>query len=205
MKLLYAPGACSLGIHAILAQIGKPFEIQAVNLKDGEQRSASYVALNPKSKVPTLVRDDGSVVTEFPAIAYYLVRSNPEAGLFPEGLEEQTRALEATDYIVSTIHMQGFSRIFRPSGFTTDPAQEEKVKAGGMEMVEKGLKLIDGQLGSKTFITGKLSFADFALFYVTFWYGKRMGKQLPANLARHWAAMEALPGVQKALKAEGLV
>jgi glutathione S-transferase len=203
MKLMYAPGACSIGIHALMEQIGKPYEERAISTKDGEQRSPEYVALNPKSKVPALVRDDGSVVTEFPAIAYYLACSNPEAGLFPEGLDERTRALEALDYVVATVHMQGFTRIFRPSNFTDDPSKEESVKQVGMATVEKGLGLLDQQLGGKTYITGKLSFADFALFYVEFWYSKRMGKTLPANLARHWEAMNKQPGVQKALKAEG--
>ena len=26
MKLLYAPGACSIGIHVLLEEIGKPYE-----------------------------------------------------------------------------------------------------------------------------------------------------------------------------------
>ena len=203
MKLMYAPGACSIGIHAMLEQIGKPFEGHSVNTKDGEQRTPAYMAVNPKSKVPALVRDDGSVVTEFPAIAYYLACSNPDAGLFPGSLEEQTRAIEALDYVVATVHMQGFTRIFRPGNFTDDESKFDAVKAAGVAQVEKSFALLDKELAGKTFITGKLSFADFALFYVEFWFAMRMGKELPANLARHWAAMTALPGVQKALKTEG--
>ncbi len=38
MKLYYAPGACSLGIHALLEEIGKPYDLHLVSLKDGEQR-----------------------------------------------------------------------------------------------------------------------------------------------------------------------
>jgi len=67
--------------------------------------------------VPTLVRDDGSVLTEFPAIAYWLAVSNPQAQLLPADAEGQARALEAMDYVVATLHMQGFSRMFRPVNF----------------------------------------------------------------------------------------
>jgi hypothetical protein len=35
MKLHYSPGACSLGIHVILEEIGKPYELSLVALKDG--------------------------------------------------------------------------------------------------------------------------------------------------------------------------
>jgi len=79
MKLYYAPGACSRGIHGLLEEIGKPYETAAVKFAEGAQYKPEFTAINPKSKVPTLVRDDGSVLTEFPAIAYWLARTNPQA------------------------------------------------------------------------------------------------------------------------------
>ena len=129
MKLYYAPGACSLGIHVLLEEIGKPYEKTAISLQGGDQFKPEFTRVNPKSKVPTLVRDDGSVLTEFPAIAYWLARTNPDAGLLPADTEGQARALEALDYVVATMHMQGFSRIFRPGNFSPDPSQQDKVKA----------------------------------------------------------------------------
>src|SRR5436309_11144038 len=133
MKFYYAPGACSIGIHVLLEEIGKPYEAVALNFKEGEQYKPEFTAINPKSKVPTLVRDDGSVLTEFPAIAYWLARANPDKKLLPDDLEAETRALEAMDYVVATVHMQGFSRIFRPTNFSPNPEDEEKVKARGRE------------------------------------------------------------------------
>jgi len=58
VKLYYSPGACSLGTHVILEEIGKPYELVQVPLKDGAQFRPEYVAVNPKSKVPALQRDD---------------------------------------------------------------------------------------------------------------------------------------------------
>ena len=60
MKLYYAPGACSIGIHVLLEEIGKPYDAERVNLQQGEQYKPPFTSVNPKSKVPTLVRDDGS-------------------------------------------------------------------------------------------------------------------------------------------------
>ena len=55
MKLYYAPGACSIGIHVLLEEIGKPYDVQRVNLQQGEQYQPGFTSINPKSKVPTLV------------------------------------------------------------------------------------------------------------------------------------------------------
>ncbi|MBO0710683.1 MAG: glutathione S-transferase family protein [Acetobacteraceae bacterium] len=203
MKLLYAPGACSLGIHVLLEDIGKPYETEAVNLREGAQFKPAFTAVNAKSKVPTLVRDDGSVLTEFPAIAYWLARTNPAHKLLPDGFEEQTRVLEALDYVVATVHMQGFSRLFRPSAYSPTSSDEDAVKARGKEIVEKGFALLDKQLAGKQYVAGGYSIADAALFYVEFWAG-RVGITLPPNLAAHLERMKSRPAVQKALAAEGL-
>lgn len=203
MKLYYAPGACSIGIHVILEEIGKPYEGIAVNLREGAQFKPDFTAVNPKSKVPALVRDDGSVQTEYPAIAYWLARTNPYSNLLPDDIDQQTRALELIDYCVATIHMQGFSRLFRASNFSPNPADEDAVKARGKELVEKGFATLNKALEGKDYAVGRYSIADSALFYVEFWAG-RVGITLPPNCAAHLSRMQSRPAVQRVLKLEGL-
>lgn len=203
MKLYYAPGACSIGIHVLLEEIGKPYDVERVNLQQGEQYKADFTTVNPKSKVPTLARDDGSILTEYPAIAYWLARSNPQAGLLPDDVDQQAKALELTDYAVATVHMQGFARQFRSSNFTPNAADEDMVKARGKEIAEKGFSLIDKALAGKDYAVGKFSIADSAIFYVEFW-SKRVGMTLPSNCAAHLDRMFARPSVQKVMQQEGL-
>jgi len=203
MKLLYAPGACSIGIHVLLEEIGKPYEGVAVNLREGAQYKPEFTSVNPKSKVPTLVRDDGAVLTEYPAIAYWLARTNPFANLLPDNLDLQARALELMDYCVATIHMQGFARQFRSSNFTPNAADEDAVKARGKEIAEKGFALLNEALEGKEYAVGSFSVADTAMFYVEFW-AQRVGIALPTNCAAHLARMMERPAVQRTLKAEGL-
>ena len=164
MKLFYAPGACSIGIHVLLEEIGKPYEAVRLDIKAGDTTKPPFSDLNPKGKVPTLQRDDGSVVTEYPVIAYYLAKSNPAAALLPQGDEAELRAAEAMDYCVATIHMQGFSRLFRPGNFSPNEADHDAVKARGREIVEKGYALMDQVLAGKEWIAGPYSLADSALF-----------------------------------------
>jgi glutathione S-transferase len=203
MKLFYAPGACSIGIHVLLEEVGKPYEGVAVNLREGAQFKPEFTSVNPKSKVPTLIDDEGTVRTEFPAIAYWLARKNPFANLLPDDIDLQARALELMDYCVATVHMQGFARLFRAPNFSPNAADEAAVKARGTEIVEKGFAALDKALEGKEYAVGKFSIADSALFYVEFW-AKRVGIALPPNCAAHLERMLARPAVQATLKAEGL-
>jgi glutathione S-transferase len=204
MKLYYSPGACSLGIHVLLEEIGKPYESQRINLREQEQYKPEYTTINPKSKVPALVRDDGSVLTEFPAIAYWLARTNPASALLPGDAEAEARALEAMDYVVATMHMQGFSRIARPGNYSPSESDHEAVKARGRDILAKGLALMDQKLAGRDYLLGAFSVADVALFYVEFWWAARLGLELPANCAAHYARMRARPAVARAMEKEGL-
>ena len=204
MKLYYLPGACSIGTHVIMEEIGKPFELGRLNGKERDQYKPDFVEKNPKSKVPTLERDDGSILTEFPAIAYWLARSFPDAKLLPGDLDSEAKALEFMDYIVATVHMRGFTRMFRPDSFAVRPEDEDKVKAAGREVVEKGFALLEAQLGDKDYLLDAYSIADAALFYVEYWGAKRARMTLPPKLAGHLDRMMARPAVQRMLAAEGL-
>jgi glutathione S-transferase len=204
MKLYYMPGACSIGIHVLLEEIGKPYDLQKIDGANREQYGPEFVKVNPKSKVPTLLKDDGSVVTEFPAIATWLARKNPDKNLLPSDADAEARALEAMDYVVSTMHMQGFSRMFRPGNFAPTESDHDKVKAQGKGIMEKGLDLMDKALEGKEYVAGKFSIADAALFYVTFWAAGRMKMPLPKNVAAHYARMKERPAVKRTLEQEGL-
>ena len=204
MKLFYSPNSCALGIHVILEETGKPYERELIDLRSGAQYMAPYAALNPKGKVPALLRDDGTLMTEWPAIAWYLARTNPASGLLPEGAEAEARVLELLDYMVATVHMRGVTRIFRPANFTPTSADEPAVKQTGRDIVAAGLKLLAHDLGAKAYLLGDYSIADAYLFLLENWCAGPLQMALPENLAAHLQRMRARPAVQRALAAEGL-
>lgn len=202
MKLYMTPGSCTTGIHILLEEMDKPFEAYIVNLLAGDQNKPDYVALNPKSTIPTLVRDDGTALTEFQAIAWWLARTNPRARLLPEDVEGEVRAMEIMDYVVGTIHMQGFARIFTTGNFTPNEAEHEMVKTRGREIVEKGFAVINDALVDKEYVAGTFSIADAALFYVEFWADK-IKIDMPPNCLAHYQRMLGRPVVQRVLREEG--
>lgn len=202
MKLYMTPGSCSTAIHIILEELEEVFEAYIVNLPAGEQFKPDYVAINPKSTIPTLVRTDGSSLTEMLAIAYWLGRTHSRARLWPEDSEAQTRALEAMAYVVGTVHGQGFARIFATNTFARSTADQEAVRAVGRDIVSKGFAVLDDGLGDEPYVAGAFSVADPVLFYVAFWADKT-GIALPDNLAGHYRRMLARPTVQRVLREEG--
>jgi glutathione S-transferase len=202
LKLYYAPGACSIGIHVLLEEVGEPYELEQVTLT-APPADRPLTAVNPKSKVPTLVRKDGSVLTEFGAIATWIARSHPATGLIPADPDHEARAVEALDYVVGTMHAQGFARLFRPARFTPSDADHDAVKAQGRDIVTAGFATMDKSLAGHDYIVGDFSMADAALFYVEFWGAVRMGMELPANCAAHLARMKARPAVAAVLNQEG--
>ncbi|MGE0808885.1 MAG: hypothetical protein AB7L76_25350 [Burkholderiaceae bacterium] len=203
MKLYYSPGACSIGIRLILEETGAPFTCEKLDLAGRQQLGADFVAINAKSKVPTLVRDDGSVLTEFPAIALWLGLSFPERQMVPADAEGMARSIEMIDYIVATMHMQGFTRIFRPANFSPDPNSHEEVKARGREIFQKGLQIVDASLSRLPTSPRGFTIADGALFYISFWASARLQQPLPERLAKHYTALKARPSARKVLTEEG--
>ncbi len=82
LKLFYAaPSRASVAMW-MLEEVGEPYEIELLNLKNGDQRKPEFLALNPMGKVPTLI-DGETVVSEVSAICCYLADAYPKAGLAP--------------------------------------------------------------------------------------------------------------------------
>ncbi len=202
MKLYMTPGSCSTGIHIILEELEEVFEAHIVNLPAGDHFKPDYVAINPKSTIPTLVRRDGTALTEVPAIAYWLARSHPRARLWPDDADSETRLIEAMAYIVGSVHGQGFARIFATSTFARNPADHESAQQLGRDIVGKGFAILDDALRGGPYLAGDYSVADPILFYVEFWADKT-GIALPDRLAAHYRLMLTRPAVQQVLREEG--
>ncbi|WKA32208.1 glutathione S-transferase family protein [Bradyrhizobium roseum] len=202
MKLYMTPGSCSTAIHIILEELEEVFEAYVVNLPAGDHFRPDYVAINPKSTIPTLVRRDGTSLTEVTAIAYWLGRTHPRAGLWPDDVESESRLVEAMAYIAGTIHGQGFARIFATNTFARNPADYDSVRELGRDIVAKGFAILNEAIGTRAYLAAEYSVADPILFYVAFWADKT-GIALPEHLAAHYMRMLARPAVQRVLREEG--
>lgn len=206
MKLFYSPGAASLACHILLNEAGAKYDAQAVSLKDGEQFRPEYLAVNPKSKVPALQRDDGSVLTEAPAISYWIAATWPAAGMMPRDAEGVARAIEWLNWLSGTVHNGGFTRIIRPGRFVNDEAAAPAVVAQARIDTGKYIDQMETRMKGRDYALGAAcSFADPLLYVMVRWVPRadRSIDDLPA-LKAFKARMEARPAVQATLKSEGL-
>jgi glutathione S-transferase len=202
MKLYLTPGSCSTGIHILMEELELVFEANLVNLLAGDHNAPEYLAINPKATIPVLVRNDGTALTEFQAIAYWLARSYPKAKLLPGDPDGDARVIELMDYVVGTIHGQGFARIFTTDRFAPNEGDFEAVRTQGMDIVRQGFAVVNDSLSSQGYVMDTFSIADAALFYVEFWAYKT-GITLPENCLKHYRLMLERPVVRRVLMEEG--
>lgn len=127
LKLYFAPGACSFVPHSMLELAGATFEPISVKLHKGEQRSAQYLALNPRGQVPVLV-DGDEVITQIVAIVLHLDSRFPEAGILPTSGLARTRALQTLAWMNNTVHPT-FTHVFMPQKFTDDAAAQQAIRS----------------------------------------------------------------------------
>jgi glutathione S-transferase len=157
--------------------------------------------VNPKGQVPTLVLDDGQILTEGPAIVQYLADKKPESKLAPaNGTFERYRMQEWLNFIASELH-KSFGALFNPAV----PAEYKKIAT---ELIGNRFTYVDQHLskGGPFLMGAQFTVADAYLFTVANWTNflkMDLGQWL--NLKAFVERVAARPKVQEALKAEGLV
>ncbi|MCV6638200.1 glutathione S-transferase N-terminal domain-containing protein [Candidatus Albibeggiatoa sp. nov. NOAA] len=204
MKFYMTPGSCSTGIHILLEEVGLIFEAHLVNLMQGDQHKPDYVAMNPKSTIPTLLREDGTALTEFQTIAWWLAKAHPRRKLLPDALEAELQVLDMMNYVVNTLHGQGFTRIFTTDKYAQNTAEHEAIQSQGRDIIDNGFKIVNDRLSTRSshYVVDQFSIADAALFYVEFW-ANRIHIDLPEHCEAHYQTMLKRPTVRQVLMEEG--
>lgn len=200
MKLFYSPGACSLSPHIILREGGFSFTTEKVDIRAKKTAAGEdFHAINPKGYVPALQLDDGSLLTEGPAIVQFLADQVPDKKLAPaNGTLERYRLQEMLNFISTEIH-KGFSPLF-------NPAFPDEGKRLARERLVQRLGVLEAVVAKQAFLLGdQFTVADAYLFTTLNWAGhtKVDLEPFPALRAYH-ARVADRPSVQEALKAEGL-
>jgi glutathione S-transferase len=201
MKLYYAPGACSLSPHIVLLEAGLPFDKVRIDNKTKTMDGAGdYRTVNPLGYVPLLELDDGTRLTEGPAIVQWLADKVPGKNLAPaNGTIERTKLQSWLNFITSELH-KSFSPLF-------NAAMPEEAKAIFRERLAARFAHLDKHLAGNDYLLGKsFSVADAYLFVVTNWTNPLKIDLSPyPNLLAYRKRVAARPAVQAAMKAEGLI
>jgi glutathione S-transferase len=205
LKLYYAPGACSFVPHAMLEMSGVAFEPISMKLHKGEQRSAEYLAMNPRGQVPVLV-DDGEVITQIVAILLHLDAKLPAAGVLPASGLARTRALSTLAWMNNTVHPT-FTHVFMPQKFTTDEAAQQAIRAHAVQTYGGLLGEIEAMAAKAApWLTGGQPSALDAYVLTLLRWGGYAGID-PTSMPASWDLAQrfaALPAVARAVERERL-
>ena len=201
MKLYYSPGACSLSPHIALHEAGLKFEALVASTKTHQLADGTdYYTINPLGYVPLLELDDGTRLTEGPAIVQYIADQVPDKQLAPAyGTLGRYQLMSWLTLIGTELH-KGFSPLF-------NPATPEAYKTIAKDRLMGRLRWVNEQLEGKTWLMGEqFTVADGYLFTVTNW-APRVGVELAGleQLLAWRGRVAARPAVQAAMKAEGLL
>ncbi len=202
MKLYYSPAACSLAPHIALIETGAAYTTEKVDVRAKKtETGADFWAINPKGYVPTLVLDDGEVLTEGVVMQQYIADLKPEAKLAPARGTKERRKLEELLVFLSTEVHKNFSPLF-------SLATPEDFKTQTKEKIAQRFDYLERQLSDgRAFLTGdQFTIADAYLFTLSNWT-KFTGIDLARwpNLTAFAGRVAQRPSVQQAMKAEGLM
>ena len=94
MKLYTFPGAPNpLRVHLFLAEKGIEIDTVVVDLTRQEQLSPEYRRKNPNCDVPMLELDDGTCISQVPAVMTYLEQLYPDPPLYGQSPEAAAKAI----------------------------------------------------------------------------------------------------------------
>ena len=203
LTLFYSPGACSMASHIALEEAGARYETKAVSLAKGEQKTAEYLKINPRGKVPALRLDDGSVLTENTAILAYLAKRFPEKSLLPKDTADESRCISMMAWLSNSVH-PAFTHIFRPERFSEEPGAIEGIRAMGKKTYWAALQEIDASVASRKWMQGDQFTTCDPYTLVFYSWGVRV--ELPLKELKHATAwkdrMLERPAVRKVLERE---
>jgi glutathione S-transferase len=201
LTLYFTPNTCALATLIALEEAAAPYRMRLVDFRVQEQRSAAYLAVNPKGRVPALVCEDG-VLTETPAILAYLAQRFPEARLAPAGAFAFARAQSFNSYLCSTVHVAHAHRM-RGRRWADDEAALAAMQRKVPQSVGDAFALIESELRRPWVLGDAYSICDGYLFTLAQWLeadGVELAR-LPRVLA-HRARVSERAAVQRALVAE---
>ena len=162
--LYHTPGACSKVTVNALEEIGVEYEDHVIDLMKGEQKKPEYLAINPKGKVPAFLIS-GQLLTETPAILYYLHQRFPEAALLPKVESDYEKAVQFSDlcWCSSGFHIM-VRQVRMPIRFTL--GETEGVKACGTQYLDVQIADLNKRLSQQSWWYGdQWSIIDVYLYW----------------------------------------
>ena len=184
-----------------LAEKGIALPTEQVDIMAMQHKTPQYTAINPLQRMPALVLDDGTVITESIAICRYFEVLQPQPPLFGVGAKE-IALVEMWNRRCEINFFSNVAAVFRhlhPAMKELEVPQIPAFAEASRPRVAWFLQLLDGELAKREFIAGeRYSVADITAL-VTVDFLKPAKIPMPeglANVQRWHAAVSARPSAK---------
>lgn len=204
LTLYYAKGTSALAAHILLEEAGAQYSLIDVPLSEGAHKRDSYLAINPKARVPALATAEG-VITENPAILTYIAATHPQAGLLPATPFVRAQADALNAYLCATVHV-AYAHKFRGARWADDADAIAAMQAKVAENLRDCAGLLEAHYLQGPWALGeKFSLCDAYLALVPRWLaGAGLDVAEYPKLAAHWAALHQRPAAARILALHGV-
>lgn len=180
-----------------------PYELKMLSFDKGDTRTPSFLAVNPRGKVPAIV-DDGVAVAESTAIVEYLDEVYPQKPLLPKSAAARATArrlaAEADNYLAHTVE-----RLFGLTLYAKGPVSGDEIATAQKEALSE-VAYLERALTGSWLVGDEMSLADITAFpHVRLLQrvddrapGKGIARDmLPPKVASWMNRIEALPYYSK--------
>jgi GST-like protein len=188
-------------VSIMLEELGLPYHVHPINIGKGEQFAPEYIAINPNSKIPTIVDPDGPdgaplAMMESGAILIYL--AGKAGRLLPEAVRGRYVALQWLMF-----QMGGVGPIFGQVHHFLRAAKEPVPYAIERYTTEtqRLYGVLNGRLQDHEYLADEYSIADIATYpWVARyeWHKTNLGDY--PHVKRWFDSISARPAVERGMK-----
>jgi len=190
MYTLYGKkGSGSASTQVALEVIGAPYRIVETASWDTNDAFVELLKVNPLGQIPTLVLDDGTVMSESAAILIHLGGAHPESGLLPRDASARAQAVRGLVFIAANCYA-AISVIDFPERWCADAdaddAVKDRIRAGTRARLHKHWEMLADLFPANPYLGGReLGALDILAAVVSKWSGSRkhLEKARPAFYA----------------------
>jgi glutathione S-transferase len=194
-------------VRIFLAEKGIGLPTVQVDLRNGEQFTPAFRAINPDCTVPALALDDGTVIADAIAICGYLEELHPDPPLI--GATPQQRAvvtalnrqIERDGFFAAMDAFRNAAKGLKDRALPGphDYEQIPELAARGRTRVERFFRAMDTRLAEREFVAGaRYTMADISTLVLTDFaaWSKIAVPEECGNLRRWHASVSARPSAK---------
>lgn len=168
-QLWISPGTCSLLPHILFNEIQASFELKVVDITKTLGFPEEYKKINPKKRLPILIEDDGTIITETVAISTRISQMAPDHQLLGASDLEVVRSYEWFNWLSGTLHERGFGCFFSPHKVADDESAFPAIRRTSLAWIEQCYGDIEEKLTGVHAVGNAFTAVDVFLYVIYRW------------------------------------